>query len=178
MFRRLLWPWRWRTALHEAGHAVAAVALGIEFQRVTVLGEDLGMIVLAEKLLYDRPGFDPDAPGARQDAVNFAVMALAGEFAEASCSGRPPSFEEGGAVRDYAVATELAGRLFVGEADRGRFLAEMEGRANAFVTDPVRHRQIRAVAARLDRVGELNEDQVKRIVAEVGGPNAEAGPSA
>jgi hypothetical protein len=154
------------------------VAHGIEFQRVTVLGEDLGMIVLAEKLLYDRPGFDPDAPGARQDAVNFAVMALAGELAEAACSGRAPSFSEGGAVRDYAVVTELAGRLFAGEADRGRFLVEMERRAVALVTDPVRQRQIRAVAARLDRVGELKGDQVKRIMAEVGGPNAEAEPSA
>ena len=118
--------WRRLTAIHEAGHGVAAVAHGIEFNSVAVLGDDLGMIVLVEKLLYDKPRFDPEAPGARRDAEDFAVMALAGEIAEASCSGRAPNFSQGGAMRDYAVATELAGRLFAGEADRGRFLVEME----------------------------------------------------
>jgi hypothetical protein len=74
MFRRLRWTWRRLTALHEAGHAVADVANGIEFGRVAVLGEDLGMIVLVERLLYDRPGFDPATPGARVDAEDFAVI--------------------------------------------------------------------------------------------------------
>jgi len=170
MLRRLRWTWRRLTALHEAGHAVAAVAHGIEFDRVAILGEELGVIVLVEKLLYDRPGFDLDAPGARLDAENFAVMALAGELAEAYCSGREPDFSQGGAGRDYAVATELAGRLFAVETDRVRFLVEMERRTRAFVTNPVRLHQIQAAAARLDRVGELNGDQVKQIMAELGGP--------
>jgi hypothetical protein len=177
MLRRLRWTWRRLTALHEAGHAVAAVAHGIAFGRVAVLGGDVGMIVLVEKLLHDQPGFDPDASGARRDAENFVIMALAGEIAEASCSGREPDFSPGGEARDYAVATELAGRLFAAEMDRVRFLAEMDRRTRAFVADPVRRRQIEAVAARLDRAGELNGDQVKRIMAEVGGPSAEDRPS-
>ena len=173
MLRRLLRPWHRLTALHEAGHAVAAVAHGIEFDRVAVLGDDIGMIVLVEKLLYDRPGFDSTAPGVRLNAEGFAIMALAGEVAESFCSDREPDFSQGGAVRDYAVATELAGRMFAVEADRVRFLVEMERRTRAFVTDPVRLRQILAVAAGLDRADELKGGQVKRIMAEVGGSNGE-----
>ena len=177
MLHRLRWTCRRLTALHEAGHAVAAVAHRIEFGRVAVLGEDLGMIVLVQKLLYDQPGFDPAAPGATLDAENFALMALAGEIAEAYCSGREPDFSPGGAGRDYAVATELAGRLFAEETDRVHFLVEMERRTREFVTEPVRLRQIKAVAARLDRVSELNGDQVKRIMAELGSPNTKDSPS-
>jgi hypothetical protein len=171
--RGFIRPWRRLTAVHETAHAVAALAHGIEFNRVTVLGEELGMIVLIEKLLYEQPGFDPTAPESLQAAMDFAVMALAGEIAEAHYSRRSPNFSEGGAVRDHGVVRELARLLFATETGRERFLAEAQGQTIAFVTNPSVWSQIRTVAARVERDGELNGEQVKQIMMQVRDSSAE-----
>jgi hypothetical protein len=156
------------SAHHEAGHAVAAVAFGIGFDRVSVVddGDTLGRIVLDQKWPHLQPGFNPDDPDDRRIAENWIVLALAGEFADTYHSGRTASVTPG-ARWDFRVAEVLAERLFADAGEREAFLNEMLCRAHRFVSEPLRWRQISAVAARLDQLRELDRRQVGQIMDEI-----------
>jgi hypothetical protein len=72
-----------------------------------------------------------------------------------------------GARWDFRIAEALAERLFGQVGEREAFLNEMLCRAHRFVSDPLRWRQISAVAARLDQGRELNGRQVGEIMEEI-----------
>jgi hypothetical protein len=156
------------TAHHEAGHAVAAVAFGIGFDRVSVVDDRdvLGRIVLDQKWPHHRPAFNPHDPEGRRIAEGWIVLALAGEFADAYHSGRKAG-RSPGASWDFRIAEELAERLFAHLGEREAFLNEMRCWAHQFVSEPLRWRQISAVATRLDQLRELDRRQVAQIMDEI-----------
>lgn len=156
------------TVHHEAGHAVAAVFLGIGFARVSVVDDRaaLGRIVLDQVPPHRRPGFDPKDPENRRIAQDWILLALAGEFADAYHGGRNAGRTRG-ALWDFRVGEELAKLLFVDPGECDDFLKEMRSRAQRFVSDPLRWRQISAVATRLDQLRELDQRQVGQIMDEI-----------
>jgi uncharacterized protein (TIGR02996 family) len=166
------------TACHEAGHAVAAVAFGIGIKYVSVVDDrdTLGRIVLDQGCPHLRPGFDPRVPEDRRVAEGWVLLALAGEFADADHGGREPDFRSPEAGGDFLVAAALAERLCAGPGERDAFLEEMKRRVSRFVREPLRWRQIAAVATRLGRLGELNRDQVGQIMDEIAGEDESLGP--
>lgn len=82
-------------AYHEAGHAVAAIALKIKFDYIIVSvfqytappNSHLGGFVFDENRPDCLPDFDPDNPVHRETAENWAVVALAGEASESIRGG-------------------------------------------------------------------------------------------
>ncbi len=156
------------TAHHEAGHAVAAVAFGIGFKIVSVVndGDTLGRIVLYQKWPHLRNWFDPHDPEDRRTAERWILLALAGEFADAYHSGRIAG-SSSEAMWDFRVAEALAERLFPHPDERRAFLKEMRCRTHRFISEPLRWRQISAVATRLGQVRELDRQQVEQIMDEV-----------
>ena len=156
------------TAHHEAGHAVAAVVLGIGLDRVSIVDDPdvSGRIVLSQEWPRYGPGFDPHKPEDRRVAERWILLALVGEYADADCSGRFADFRNPGATWDWDCAEALAEPLFEDLLARETFLQDMKRRAERFVTEPLRRRQICAVAASLGGLRELDGRQVARIMDE------------
>jgi hypothetical protein len=157
------------TAHHEAGHAVVAVALGLGLKQVSIVGDRdaLGRTDLIGNWPQQRPGFDPRSSEDRRLAESWILLALAGEYADARHGGRDPDPESAGALWDFRRAAELAERLFARPGEQAAYLEEMRRRARDFVGDPVRWGQIAAVAMQLGRDGELDGEQVGRIMEEI-----------
>jgi hypothetical protein len=160
---------RQTAAYHEAGHAVAAMALEVGVDRVTVVGDydTLGMIVLAQGWPHLRAGFDPHDPKDRRLAENWILLALAGEFAEADHMGREPDFSKPGSLWDYEHAEALAKLLLSRPGSDDASFEMMTSRAHQFVREPLRWRQITAVATHLARLGELNRTQIEQFMEEI-----------
>jgi hypothetical protein len=156
-------------AYHEAAHAVAAVALGIGFDHVSVVDDrnTLGRIVLDQGWPHLRPGFDPSAPLDRRVAEDWVLLALVGEFASAHHIGLDPDWGSHGASSDFEVAAAVAARLFTHPGKSAAFLDEMSSRAHIFVVEPLRWRQISAVAIQLARLQMLDRRQVGQIMDDV-----------
>jgi hypothetical protein len=157
------------SSYHEAGHAVAAVALGIGLKCVSAVGdrETLGRIELVYGWPHHRPGFHPDNPSHRRIAEDWILLALAGEHADAYRRGLDPEPFIRSAEWDFGHALELAGWLYPDTVDREALLKRMKDRTRDFVTEPLRWRQISAVAARLTETYELEGHLVALIMAEV-----------
>ncbi len=157
------------TVFHEAGHAVAAVALGILLKLVSVRSDRdiFGRIVLTENWPHHRPGFNPRDPQDRLIAEKWIILSLAGEAADAHSTGREPNPDTLGPMGDTGHARELCRLLFDRPGERVAFLKSMQVRTHQLVTDPLRWRQITAVAEELRRLGELDNEQVARIMEDI-----------
>ena len=154
------------TAYHEAGHAVAAVALSIGLVRVSIVGDwdTLGQIALNERWPHLRPEFDPRDPRSRRIAESWILISLAGEFADASHGGRSPDPDRPEARWDFRHARDLVERLFDHPEDRDAFFEAMQRRAHEFVSEPVRWSQISAVATQLCWRRQLDGQEVRDIM--------------
>lgn len=157
------------SAYHEAAHAVAAVALDIGFRDVSVVDDrnTLGRTVLDQRWPHLRPEFGASAPLDRRVAEDWVLLALAGEFASAHHTGLEPDLSSHGASADLEIAAAVAERLFAHPRDSDAFLQEMFSRAQRFVSEPLRWRQISAVAVQLARLGVLDRRQVAQIMDDV-----------
>ena len=166
------------TAYHEAGHAVAAVALGIGFKYLWVVGDrhTLGGIVLDQKCPHHRPEFNPRDPEDRRAAEGWILLALAGESADVHHGGRDPDFERHGAMVDFRAAATLAERLFACPGECEAFFREMRAGRTASSASRVRWRQISAVATQLGRLRTLDQRQVGRIMDEIAAAGEPGGP--
>jgi hypothetical protein len=156
------------TAYHEAGHAVAAVALGIGLVRVSVVGSQSisGRIEFGQPWPHIRLGFNPLDPRVRRIAEDWLLVALVGGIEDDERSFRSPDLSDFGRLSDSHQANELASCL-VEPLQRDALLQEAERRAREFVKDPLRKRQISAVAARLVHLKELDGQQVRQIMDEI-----------
>jgi hypothetical protein len=159
------------TLYHEAGHAVAAIALGIGLKRVSVRRDWVseGRTELLERWPQHRPGFNPQDPKVRLEAESWIIMGRAGDVSERLCSRGQPGHDPdpGGRWWDFEHSKELSRLLFPDPRKRKAFLKKIRARTHRLVTDPLRWRQITAVTAELARLRELDGEQVARIMGEV-----------
>ena len=92
-----------RTAIHEAAHAVAAIALGRPFRSVTIVPKDgmLGYCSLSRWPKNFRPDINDDLR-TRERLESTIISTLAGEIAERHCFGTT-TFVDAEADRHLAV---------------------------------------------------------------------------
>jgi hypothetical protein len=158
-----------RIAYHEAGHAVAAIVFGHQFDEVLIdpeeptagrEGKGSGHIANWTDGVLDR---DVTMPVAE----NRALFAFAGDAADMYLiGGRPPgeTFDHGG---DYWCALSGTERVFPENRERHSFLDRMEDRAREFVREPLRWRQIQALAEALLVRHRLSGTEAAELVASV-----------
>jgi len=78
-----------------------------------------------------------------------ALFAFAGDAAEMHLLGGRPDGEIFDHGADYSIAFHAAWKFFPENRQRYSFLDEMEDRAHAFVSEPLRWHQIQTIAAAL-----------------------------
>lgn len=155
-------------AFHEAGHAVAAVALGVLFERVSIRLDDpsLGLALLAD-VGTSADWYLGDDREARDQAENRLVAVLAGTEAE-----RWTPREYGPADFRAFAASERMRSVFhalmpalgaEGVQNYRRFVQE---RARAVVERALNRRAIEAVAAALLERHELTAADVSQIITD------------
>lgn len=88
----------YRTAAHEAGHAVAAVVCGVRLESVSIVRRDAAG---GHTLMQTPPGIMD-----LNEAEKFVVTILAGRAAEAVLLGEPSTGAGGSATSDLALATQ------------------------------------------------------------------------
>jgi hypothetical protein len=152
-----------RVAVHEAGHAVAAVRFHHGLRRATVEpGEDsLGHILanLLPRSVRRALELEWPTPAQRRRVEGFLTMLLAGPAAERRLTGRWNHVHAG---QDYADAAYVAMRASRDEADMDRQLEAAEDRGVAFADE--HWFEIEAVAAALAERGTLTGREVRAIV--------------
>jgi hypothetical protein len=153
-----------RVAVHEAGHAVAAVLFRHGLRRATVEpGEDsLGHILTNRLPRSVRRALELEWPTAaqRRRVDGFLTMLLAGPAAERRLAGR---WNHVGAGQDYADAADVAMRASQDEADMNSQIEAAVGRSIAFADD--HWPAIEAVAEALAMRGTLTGGEVRAIIA-------------
>jgi hypothetical protein len=159
-----------RIAYHEAGHAVAALVLGHQFDEVVIDPES----PVAPKTGDRTPhGLEQWTDGVLIEemtlplAENRALFAFAGDAADMHLLGSRPSGEMFDHGSDYCCAFSGTVRMFSENRERHAFLDRMEDRARAFVREPLRWRQIQAVAEALLTRHKLSRTEAAELVARV-----------
>jgi cell division protease FtsH len=98
----------WRTAIHEAGHAIAATALSLEpvdFISVRMRGQTGGFVRLGGSDTKQGPN-----PFTRSIVLARVAQTLAGRAAETIIFGAPDTGSGGSKSSDLAKATKLLGQ--------------------------------------------------------------------
>ena len=123
------------TAYHEAGHAVAAIALERGFQSVSIIPDDdsNGRVVYHERGLF-AGGVQPLSLTPHQEAAvrDRVVGTLAGPLAEERMRGKLASEIQLGATSDYHQAVHLAS-LAVNDDEIEPYLAWLTVRSSSLV---------------------------------------------
>jgi hypothetical protein len=149
-----------RTAYHEAGHAIAALQLGLPFRYVTVVAKDdyLGCVLHRMRRSF-RPDLEPP-PRVLVELDNRIVCALSGVTAEAKLIGR---MNHVGASSDYRMAADLA--LYrAGEGEiASKYLAWRLAVARARWENPATWATVEALAAALLERGKLTSKEARAV---------------
>jgi hypothetical protein len=136
------------TAHHEAGHAVAAHVLGIEFTQATIRGDRRCAGAVEARI----PGWVKRAraahPGFRVWVDGFVMTHMAGFLAERDHTGRG---NHKGAVTDYAATYSLAKMVTFNSRERDRYLDWLYERMRAMASRRAFRNAVRSVAAVLMR---------------------------
>lgn len=151
-----------RTAIHEAGHAVAAFAQHRRLGRVTIIpeGDSLGSCG-SGSLGHFRPDIDVDrATQAKVDRE--VIICLAGGEAEKLITGRYPG--AWATLRDVTTAFDLAGRVMGDMEGVNVYMLWMKYQTKALLREPWHRAAIEALAAALLERRELGPQQVRRII--------------
>ena len=129
-----------RAAVHEAGHAVAQIALGGAVESVTI-------VAAAGSGGHTRMGASASSFPTAVDLDGVAVMMLAGRAAEEAILGAPSAGAEG----DLKSATELVCSVHAsaGLADSLLHLAPTGAAAALLLTDPVLRQAVSRHVAKL-----------------------------
>src|SRR6266567_2257192 len=119
-----------RTAIHEAGHAVAAIALGRPFRSVTIVPEDgmLGYCSLSRWPKNFQPEINDDLR-TRERLESTIISTLAGEIAERHMCG--PSWVD--AEADLHMAVDLASYCVGSNEELEAYLEWLRIRTEALV---------------------------------------------
>ena len=131
-------------AYHEAGHAVAALALGRPVQHVSVVADrqNLG------KCEFDKGVFRPSEDWVEREIL----ISLAGLAAEARYTGR---YAWGGAARDLQFVRRLAGER-AGERRAERLERRLLAKVEHLLAQEGHWRAVELIAAELRRRGEIS----------------------
>lgn len=135
----------WRTAVHEAGHALVGAALGLGYPDAIRIGAHGGST-------WGRPArsFATDRP--------LHIVALLGGYVAERLAGVPEPDARAASVNDLARAQRLAGSL-IGPSAAGAYLAEAAKDAERVIR---RHwAAINRLAGLLADVGRLEGDDVR-----------------
>jgi hypothetical protein len=140
-----------KIAYHEAGHAIAAFALGFLIERAVIdhlpSSEDESDGRTRHFVRWSDEAVTDDI--ALRHAEDRALVAFAGDAAEIYLIGARPEGEWNDHGRDYMVAMAAAWKFFPENRLRHAFLEKMEDRAHAFVREPLRWHQIQTLSAAL-----------------------------
>ena len=162
--------WRWRTCVHEAGHAVAALLLGYESVGVAVF--DGGARGLATPHAVETAEMPPETYHApptldeRHRGMSWPELLRAATYAAAGAAGEALLLQperlrceprDGDAEVCYSIARAAVPSNCNGVVERD-FAALAANRARSML-DPFESR-VRRVAEELNRLGRLTADEV------------------
>lgn len=143
--------WNTETAVHEGGHAAAAMQIGLMVRGAAI---DKG---------YPRTRVTFDG-----SAEKIAIVYLAGEQAEAHHSGRAPDYgEHSGACEDFAEAVAAARACKPADVTLEAWLGQLADRAKQLVTSAQGAAMVNSIARRLLRHGALDGQAIQKIARRV-----------
>jgi hypothetical protein len=160
-----------RTAYHEAGHAVAAIAerRGIKTVSIEPTAEYMGRVQMVKADLPDDLGVGhggPVSPRTELWVGRELRIDLAGPLAERRFVGR---YNRAGAGGDHANVVNLGSCLHHGET-LDRYIAYMRERTRAFIEHPLQWVRVEAIAeellARRTITGTRARELYRRAIAE------------
>jgi ATP-dependent Zn protease len=143
------------TAYHEAGHAVAALALDRPVRKVSIRPDRdrLGICSFGKAL------FRPSEDWLEREVL----IALAGLAAEARHTG---SYDRVGAARDLRYARELALQRAGNERQAERLERRLLAKAENLLDREANWRAVQQMAAELVRAGEISGRQARHLFEE------------
>lgn len=152
-------------AIHEAGHAVAAVHHDIDFEFVTIVPDDGadGKLKLDGKLmLMPVPDYITEAEEAEARLYweNYLIVAMAGPAAHKK--RHPYAHPWGYAMSDFSLANGIINDMLLGADVARAYWKYIEARARHFVE--ASWHKIEVVAAALVEHGTLDREMVCDII--------------
>ncbi len=154
-------------AIHEAGHAVVGLALGLELREMDIEPDEIGG---RGHTSFEPPGdwfkesgeAGSDQAGRRVEFIEHVVTTyLAGYAAESNQSGRDTLDPAGFDFREAGQALDLE---LVNDEERMVRLATLRHRAEGLVERPENLRAIHALAAVLLRRRRLSGQEVRALL--------------
>ncbi len=154
-----------RTAIHEAGHAIVANAVGLTVKAISIVPKG-GMAGYTHILHED------DLP-TRHDLERLILHALGGRSAEEVCLGDPGVGAGGNAMSDLAFATRMMGMLHLstGSGDNLLYQADPDDVQRALTLNPIASAavelELRRLYAKALSIVRSNKSLVDTVAAEL-----------
>src|SRR5262245_5781087 len=143
------------TAYHEAGHAVAALALDRPVVKVSIRADRDRLGICA----FGKSVFRPSEDWLEREVL----IALAGMAAEARHTG---TYDRGGAGRDLLYARKLAVQRAGNERQAERLERRLLAKAENLLDRGANWRAVERIAAELLRAGEMSGRQARHLYEE------------
>ncbi len=140
------------TAYHEAGHAVVALALGRNVQRVSILPNQLRLGQCELKKGRAKPAHDP---------VEVEILILLGGIAAEACY--TGEYAWGGAQQDLRAVRALTTQRASGERHVARLERRLLDKVEHLLADPAIWRAAELIAAELLRCTTISGRAAKHL---------------